>query len=187
MIIYLNGPSSSGKTTLAKALQEALDEPFLHIGIDKAIGLMPKKINNWEGGAAPLGFSWKQQADGTSHIHLGPFAKRITKTYHDIVELLAEQGYNLIIDDVAFGKAQVDMWRESLKDFSVIYIGVYCSLDTLEKREQERTDRMIGSARPQSFSVHEGVDYDLEINTERQSLEESIQIVKSSLSGYGES
>ena len=34
-IIYLNGPSSSGKTTLAKALQESLEEPYLHIGIDK--------------------------------------------------------------------------------------------------------------------------------------------------------
>jgi chloramphenicol 3-O phosphotransferase len=31
-IIYLNGPSSSGKTTLAKALQHALENPFLHIG-----------------------------------------------------------------------------------------------------------------------------------------------------------
>ena len=34
-IIYLNGPSSSGKTTLAKALQHAFEKPFLHVGIDK--------------------------------------------------------------------------------------------------------------------------------------------------------
>lgn len=40
-IIYLNGPSSSGKTTLAKALQHAFEEPFLHVGIDKIIGWMP--------------------------------------------------------------------------------------------------------------------------------------------------
>jgi len=36
-IIYLNGPSSSGKTTLAKALQDVFEEPFLHVGIDKII------------------------------------------------------------------------------------------------------------------------------------------------------
>lgn len=42
-IIYLNGPSSSGKTTLAKALQHAFDDPFLHVGIDKIIGWMPEK------------------------------------------------------------------------------------------------------------------------------------------------
>jgi chloramphenicol 3-O phosphotransferase len=39
-IIYLNGPSSSGKTTLAKALQDAFEEPFLHVGIDKIIDRM---------------------------------------------------------------------------------------------------------------------------------------------------
>jgi chloramphenicol 3-O-phosphotransferase len=58
-IIYSNGPSSVGKTTLAKALQQKLGQPFLHIGIDKVIEMMPDKLNNWEGGAAPLGFSWK--------------------------------------------------------------------------------------------------------------------------------
>ena len=44
-IIYLNGPSSSGKTTLAKALQESFVEPFLHIGIDKIIGFMPDNVS----------------------------------------------------------------------------------------------------------------------------------------------
>jgi chloramphenicol 3-O phosphotransferase len=37
-IIYLNGPSSSGKTTLIKVLQHVFKEPFLHVGIDKIIG-----------------------------------------------------------------------------------------------------------------------------------------------------
>jgi chloramphenicol 3-O phosphotransferase len=56
-IIYLNGPSSSGKTTLAKALQEEFEQPFLHIGIDRVIGMMPVKLNNWDGGEALQGFS----------------------------------------------------------------------------------------------------------------------------------
>ncbi len=64
-IIYINGPSSSGKTTLAQALQQEFDVPFLHIGIDRVIGMMPNKLNNWEGGPAPLGFSWKSSVDET--------------------------------------------------------------------------------------------------------------------------
>ncbi len=56
-IIYINGPSSSGKTTLAKALQQEFDQPFLHIGIDRVIGMMPEKLNNWEGGpSSPASF-----------------------------------------------------------------------------------------------------------------------------------
>jgi chloramphenicol 3-O phosphotransferase len=49
-IIYLNGPSSSGKTTIAKALQDSFYEPYLHVGIDKMIGFMPAKVNDWQGG-----------------------------------------------------------------------------------------------------------------------------------------
>ena len=61
-IIYLNGPSSSGKTTLAKALQHAFDDLFLHVGIDKIIGWMPEKVNDWTGVEASLGYSWKKMA-----------------------------------------------------------------------------------------------------------------------------
>ncbi|KIC73132.1 phosphotransferase-like protein [Candidatus Protochlamydia amoebophila] len=80
-IIYINGPSSSGKTTLAQALQEALYQPFLHIGIDRVIGMMPNKLNNWKGGEAFQGFSWKSFIDETNHpvyeIQMGPFAQKI--------------------------------------------------------------------------------------------------------------
>ena len=54
-VIYLNGPSSSGKTTLAGALQEALDGMWLHVGIDKMISMMPLKYR-W-GGA--LEYEWR--------------------------------------------------------------------------------------------------------------------------------
>ena len=106
-IIYLNGPSSSGKTTLAQALQQSFEELFLHLGIDKIIGFMPAKVNNWEGGDAPIGFCWKPDVDPTGHptyhIHAGPFAKKIVRSLKDIALLLIAQHYNLIIDDVAFG------------------------------------------------------------------------------------
>jgi chloramphenicol 3-O-phosphotransferase len=34
-IILLNGTSSSGKTSVVRALQEVLNEPFLEAGLDK--------------------------------------------------------------------------------------------------------------------------------------------------------
>ena len=33
-IILLNGPSSAGKTTIAKAIQQTIDEPFWHGGAE---------------------------------------------------------------------------------------------------------------------------------------------------------
>lgn len=177
-IIYLNGPSSSGKTTLAKALQEALQEPYLHVGIDKIIGFMPDKINNWEGGPAQLGFSWEPAFDPSGHpiynIHAGPFANKITRSLKDIAKLLASQNYNLVIDDVAFGAIQVEEWKVALKDYDVLYVGVVTPLNILEEREKARGDRFLGSARAQYFKVHENVSYDLEVDTHSQSLEENV-------------
>ena len=40
-IIVLNGASSSGKTSIAKALPEALNEPYLHIGLDAFFDMVP--------------------------------------------------------------------------------------------------------------------------------------------------
>jgi|SRR5579862_51040 len=184
-IIYLNGPSSSGKTTLAKALQESFPEPYLHLGIDKIIGFMPAKMNNWEGGPAPLGFSYESATDPTGHpiyqIHSGPFAKKITRSLKDIALLLASQQYNLIIDDVAFGAIQVEEWKQALKDYTVLYVGVLTPLAILEKREKERGDRFLGSARGQYFQVHENVAYDLEIDTHVHSLKENVEKIRDAL------
>lgn len=184
-IIYLNGPSSSGKTTLAKALQQAFEEPFLHLGIDKIIGFMPAKINNWEGGDAPLGFCWKPDIDPTGnptyHIHAGPFAKLIIRSLKDIALLLASQQYNLIIDDVAFGGIEVEEWKQTLNEYSVLYVGVVTPLEILEQREKARGDRCLGSARGQYFKVHENVEYDLEIDTHAHSLEENVEKIRNAL------
>lgn len=42
-IIFLHGPSSAGKSTIAKALQKAFDVPFLHLSIDhfRDAGVLP--------------------------------------------------------------------------------------------------------------------------------------------------
>jgi chloramphenicol 3-O-phosphotransferase len=42
-IIILNGTSSSGKTSIVKALQNVLDEPYREAGIDKFIWMLPHR------------------------------------------------------------------------------------------------------------------------------------------------
>lgn len=175
LIILLNGPSSSGKSTLANMLQEKFQEPFLHIGIDKMIGMMPSSINNWEGGESEQGFWWKQSVDPDGHpifeIQLGPYAKKMSDTYKEVVVALARNGHNVIVDEVAFGNEALIAWREKLKEFRTIYIGVESSLPTLEERERARGDRIIGSARHQYYTVHQNIIYDLSVDTEKESSE----------------
>jgi chloramphenicol 3-O phosphotransferase len=181
-IIYINGPSSSGKTTLAQALQQEFDQPFLHIGIDRVIGMMPNKLNDWEGGPAPLGFSWRAAVDETGtplyEIQTGPFGKKVIQTLKEMVLMMAKMGHYVIVDDVSFGKSEVDAWREALKDYRVLWIGIKAPLEVLEAREKERGNRMHGSARAQYFKVHKDVFYDLEFDTTKDSLEKMVNTIK---------
>jgi chloramphenicol 3-O-phosphotransferase len=45
-LIVLNGTSSSGKTSIAQALQDLLTEPYLQAGIDKFIFMLPSRYLN---------------------------------------------------------------------------------------------------------------------------------------------
>lgn len=184
-IIYLNGPSSSGKTALAKALQNAFEDPFLHVSFDKIISWMPEKFNNWEGGEAPLGFSWKLSKDASGNLmqelQTGPYAERIIETFKDVVLMLANMGHRLIIDDVAFGKQEVDQWKVKLKDFRVLWVGVNAPLHVLEQREKDRGNRILGSARGQFHKVHSDVEYDIEIDTHQLILSKCVDRIKSSV------
>lgn len=184
-IIYINGASSSGKTTLAHALQEAFSHPFLHIGIDQVIGMMPDKLNNWEGGHAAQGFSWKKSIDESGNliheIQAGPFAQKMVQSLKEIVLTLAKMGHNMIIDDVAFGNAEIDSWRKALQEYKVLWVGIKAPLPLLEEREKQRGNRMHGSARAQHFQVHNDVQYDLEFDTADKPLEAIVKAINSKI------
>ncbi|MGL4348653.1 MAG: chloramphenicol phosphotransferase CPT family protein [Chlamydiales bacterium] len=181
-IIYLNGPSSSGKTTLARSVQDALEKPYLCIGIDTIIQWMPEKINNWEGGKSLLGYSWKEKYESGNliqELQIGSYAQKMSTIFRAIVVMLATLDYCLIIDDIAFGKKQIDEWKRDLHSFQVLWIGVNAPLSILEEREKNRTNRMKGSARGQFSKVHLGVTYDLEVDTHETPLNLIVEKIKS--------
>lgn len=182
-IIYLHGPSSVGKTALAKALQDALEEPFLHMSFDKVIGLMPQKMNDWTGAHTSSGFSWKNKRDDqgipTQELHMGPFAHKMQHTFRNVVRNLAKNGHYLIIDDFAFGQENINLWKETLKDFSTLWVGLKAPLEVLEKREKARDGRIIGSARAQYFQFLDNkIKYDIKFDTDAESLSAIIQKIK---------
>jgi chloramphenicol 3-O phosphotransferase len=163
-VIYINGPSSSGKTSLAKVLQEELDTFFLHISIDKMIGMMPAKTNAWERGPAPMGFSWKTffLEDGTKLYALqsGPFAKKITTTFRHLVKTLLEQGHFVIIDDICFCSEEQEAWIKELSTVchpsQILWIELYTHLEILQQREHKRGNRIAGSSQAQALGFAKG-------------------------------
>jgi GrpB-like predicted nucleotidyltransferase (UPF0157 family)/GNAT superfamily N-acetyltransferase len=60
----------------------------------------------------------------------------MAQTLVEIVLTMARMGHYIIIDDVAFGKCQVDIWKDALKDYKVIWIGLKAPLDILETKRK---------------------------------------------------
>lgn len=146
-IIMLNGASSSGKSTLARALQAALDEPFWHISIDHLIvaNILPKsRIDSGE-------FAWREMRPA------------FFDGFHRCLPALAEAGNNLIVEHIVETSEWMDRLLELLEPFDVFFVGLHCPLPELERRERKRGDRRIGEAKFDFETTHEFCIYDLEI------------------------
>lgn len=168
-ILFLNGASSAGKTSIVKALQNILPEPYLHIGIDKFLGMMPEHCNDWTGETVQDGFYWQDVRldDGSNayRITAGGYGVKINRAYRSTCANLANDGLKLIIDDVTNGIEEFLIWKQLLKPYKTLYIGVLCDIETLKIREKQRGNRKIGTAIEQFFRVHSGIEYDLTVNT----------------------
>jgi chloramphenicol 3-O phosphotransferase len=163
-IVLLNGVGSSGKGSIAKALQKITAAPFLHVQMDAFIDMMPD--GSW-GHPDWLDFETLDDHGKPSvAIKTGPLAARVFRGMRHAVAALARQGNNLIVDDVLLGEEKTN-YVELLADFELIRIGVFAPLEVLEERERRRGDRMIGLARWQYDRVHNGMTYDLAVDTSR--------------------
>ena len=151
-VILLNGASSSGKSTLAKALQRALDEPFLYVASDQFVdaGMLPDRRDD----SGP--FAWWTQ-----------MRPRFFAGFHRCLPALADTGNDLIVEHVIEFPAWRDELSRLLAHLDVFLIGVHCDLDELDRRERSRGDRRIGEGRGhvEDDLIHTFGPYDLEVDT----------------------
>lgn len=166
IIILLNGTSSAGKTTIAKALQQIMDAPYLHVPVD-SFGVMapgPDKVGE------PGSRLWQSVFN------------RVLSGFHHSLAALAAAGNNLIVDHVLVQGVEPENWLTECLDllapFTVYFIGVHCPLEELRRREQARGDRGIGLAEWQLGRVHQHGVYDLEVDTSVSSAEQCALRIK---------
>jgi len=82
---------------------------------------------------------------------------------------LASVGNNIIVDENAIYEGQLEGYFEVLREFEVLFVGVRCTLDEVERRERKRGDRRSGHAKGHYHLTHALVDahgsYDLDIDS----------------------
>jgi chloramphenicol 3-O phosphotransferase len=174
-IILLNGAGSSGKSSIARALQEIAAQPFLHVQMDVFLEMLPGALQE-----SAEGFAYEtayQDGKPLVVIRTGPAGARTLRGMRHAIAAMAGQGNNLIVDDVLCN-GEMPEYRALLSDFDLRVVGVFAPLDILEARERARGDRLIGLARWQHDRVHKGIEYDLEIDTSVATPAQSAELIK---------
>ena len=156
-VIVLNGGSSSGKSGIARCLQAVLPDPWLAFGVDTLIQAMPE---SWRTSAAGIEFA----ADGG--VTVGPEFRTLEAAWIEGVAAMARAGARIIVDEAFLGGAASQRrWRKALGTLPVLWVGVRCEGPVAAGREIARGDRVIGMAASQAEVVHQGVVYDLQVDT----------------------
>ncbi len=148
-IILINGASSSGKSTLARQLQQTLPIPFWHFSFDHLR----------DSNALPM------ERVRSGEIDWSAMRPAVFDGFHRCLPVLAEAGNNLIVDHII--ENEIWMWDlvKLLAGLDVFFVGVHCPLPELERRERERGNRTVGEARTDYQVVHSFAAYDLEIDS----------------------
>ncbi|MBI2972079.1 MAG: AAA family ATPase [Candidatus Aenigmarchaeota archaeon] len=153
-IIVLNGTSSSGKSTIARALEKAFDGAYCRISLDEfGDELRRSRYPTLRGKPPP-------------HVLDYEIAR-----FHDAIAALAAEGANVIVDHVLEEFRWSLSLAEALAAYDVTLVGVHCPLAVVETREQERGDRKPGTARYQFGRVHERKRYDVTVDTSELPLQ----------------
>jgi chloramphenicol 3-O phosphotransferase len=176
-VILVNGPSSAGKTTLCRALQAAIEEPYLVVGFDDFIFMAPQRYyrgadtsrQDEHDAFTALGVEMVKtsppDAPPSVTARFGPVFRRLLDAMAPAVRALVDGGNPVIFDHVLHDRAMHESCRKAFDDLDVFAVGVTCPIEILEERERERGDRVLGRARGLAGVVHGLLTYDVTVDT----------------------
>lgn len=189
MIILLNGTSSSGKTTIARVLQEKYPGVLLLYGVDTMVqNAFPPKCDE-----PPLDEQAIRVEMGESEgrpiarLIVSPYMYPVYRTAVRFYRMLSEQGYSLIVDEVLFDRNRITPYFEMLTGETVYFIGVKPDRQTACRWERERGDRLIGLAEGLYDEVYQpGFTFDLTLDTGNLSPDECADAILDLVEGNGQ-
>ncbi len=159
-IIFLNGVTSSGKTSIVEALQERDDIFFYVVANDlfqEMIGDKYLRENYWK--------------------YLGEV---IIMMYH-AAKLYSDMGKNILIDGILVEREEItphyQQLLEILKNNPLDLVEVYCPLDVCRKRNIMRGDRYESQSDEQHELMAKNIEYTLRVDTSLFSADECADII----------
>ena len=159
-IIFLNGVTSAGKTSIVEALQERDDIFFCVVANDlfqEMIGDKYLRENYWK-----------------------YLSEVIIMMYHT-AKLYSDMGKNILIDGILVEREEITphylRLLEILKNNPLDLVEVYCPLDVCRKRNIVRGDRYENQSDEQHKLMAKNIEYTLRVDTSLFSADECAEII----------
>ena len=157
-IVFLNGVTSSGKTSIVEAIQECDGKFFYVVANDlfqQMVGDKYLRENYWK------------------------YLSEVIFLMYHTAKLYSDMGKNVLIDGILVEREEVaphyQQLKEILKDNPLDIVEIYCPLDICRKRNIVRGDRYEAQSDEQNELMNKNIDYtfrvDTSINTPRECAE----------------
>ena len=163
--IVLHGPTSAGKSSLARALQDSGAVPAFHVSLDAFVTMSRRRDMR----------STEEQRQAY-HIHCDNLRSTLAR-------LIGSQ-FEIIVDLVLRDELELQACLDIFSGRPLYLVGVRAPLDILEERERRRDDRGAGMAREQINHPAFGRDYDLIIDTSVCTPEEGAALIRRFIDGH---
>lgn len=158
-IIFLNGTSSAGKSTLAAALRPKLDSQYCYYASDQLADARFRPLDP------------ESRSAGREAFFRG---------FHRSIPAFASAGLDLLVEHIVEEQSWHDELRSLLAGFDTFWVGVHAPLAELVRRERMQGDRQLGEA-AYHLKTHSFCKYDIEIDS-TQPLQENLDRIVAAFS-----
>ncbi len=163
-IIFLNGVTSSGKTSIVEALQEREDIFFYVVANDLFQEMVGEKFLRLD--------YWKY------------LSEVIIMMYHT-AKLYSDMGKNVLIDGILVEREEIKphlaQLLDILKDNPLDIVELYCPLEICRQRNIARGDRYDSQSDEQAELMARDIPYSARVDTSLHSPEECAEMIVESL------
>ncbi len=157
-IVFLNGVSSSGKTTLSKILQSRFPDQYFLLPVDIINDISPQKNSR--------SYDVRFTAD----------PEPVMAAFFGCVKTFSDNGLHVIVDTIFADNAHFSLDTclnvFSGGDYPVLFVHITCPLEELRRREKKRGNRKIGWSESLLPKLEPQATYDITVDTYNETLED---------------